>query len=123
MRSLYPSKNVLRRCYIALKRFYRKGRLTIRKKKRKKYELSAFRRQHPASTIRDRLNEYSMIMNPLIFNLFLFILTFIVIRLLYSVDFSVPDCRYGDGVIYCIKFKNGIFITVSMEQLIRIPNR
>lgn len=116
MRSLYPSKNVLRRCYIALKRFYRKGRLTIRKKN----ELSAFRRQHPMSTIRDRLNEYSMIMNPLIFNLFLFIFTLIVIRLLYSVDFSVPVYGCGDMNVRCdsIRFKNVIFITVLNSKTI-----
>jgi len=35
--SLYPSlENVLGRCYIALKRFHRKGRLTMQKKKKEK---------------------------------------------------------------------------------------
>lgn len=95
--SLYPSKNVLGRCYIALKRFYRKGRLTMQKKRRneKKSELSTFRRElfprvhftRPAKRILDGNT-------PLLHTIFICFVScsLVLIILLYSFSFkSVHD--------------------------------
>jgi hypothetical protein len=86
--SLYPSKNVLGRCYIALKRFHCKGRLTMQKKKkekRKKIELSTFRREpsHRASTspsAKRILNENTLLVQCII-------IIIIIIFILFSYVF------------------------------------